>query len=64
VEPLAPGLITEFKEDVKEDRAKQYIGHAVRQIMEACGYHLDRQGVRITHDNLFTSGSRYRSNAE
>ena len=63
VEPLAPGLLAEFKEDVREDRAKQYIGHAVRQIMESFGYHLDRQGVRITSGSLFTSGSRYRSNA-
>jgi hypothetical protein len=64
VEPIAPGLLSEFGEDVAEDRIKQYVGHAVRQIMEACGYHLDRQGMRITRDNLFTSGSRYRSNAE
>jgi hypothetical protein len=64
VEPLAPGLLAEFDEGVADDRTKQYIGHAVRQIMEFCGYHLDRQGMRITRDNLFTSGSRYRSNAE
>jgi hypothetical protein len=44
----------------QQDRVKQYIGHAVRQIMEACGYRLDRQGIRITRaNNLFTSGSRY-----
>ena len=64
VEPLSPGLRAEFGEEVEEDRVKQYIGHAVRQIMEACGYHLDRQGMRITRDNLFTSASRYRSDAE
>lgn len=64
VEPLADGLLAEFGVGVAEDRVKQYIGHAVRQIMEACGYHLDRQGMRITRDNLFTSASRYRSNAE
>ena len=64
VEPLAPGLLAEFDKDVAEDRVKQYIGHAVRQIMEACGYHLDRQGIRITRENLFTSGSRYRSDPE
>jgi hypothetical protein len=64
VEPLSPGLLAEFGEDVAEDRVKQYVGHAVRQIMEACGYRLDRQGMRITRANLFTSGSRYRSNEE
>ena len=64
VEPLADGLLAEFGVGMAEDRIKQYIGHAVRQIMEACGYHLDRQGMRITRDSLFTSASRYRSIAE
>jgi hypothetical protein len=64
VEPLAPGLLAEFGVEVAEDRIKQYIGHAVRQIMEACGYQLDRQGMRINRNRLFTSGSRYRSGGE
>jgi hypothetical protein len=64
VEPLAPGLLAEFGEDVAEDRVKQYIGHAVRQIMEFCGYHLDQQSVRIARDSLFTRASRYRSDPE
>jgi hypothetical protein len=63
VEPLAPGLLAEFGEDVAEDRVKQYVGHAVRQIMEFCGYHLDQQSVRISRDSLFTRASRYRSDA-
>jgi len=61
VEPLAEGLLAEFGVEVAEDRVKQYIGHAVRRIMESCGYHLDRQGMRITRESLFTSASRYRS---
>jgi len=64
VEPLAPGLLPEFGEDVGVDRVKQYIGHVVRQTMEACGYHLERQSMRISRDKLFTSASRYRSDAE
>lgn len=64
VEPLAEGLLAEFGVEVAEDRVKQYIGHAVRRIMEAGGYHLDRQGMRITRENLFTSASRYRSAAD
>ena len=64
VEPLSPGLLAEFGKEVETDRVKQYIGHAVRQVMEGCGYRLDRQGLRITRtNNLFTSGSRYLSNA-
>jgi hypothetical protein len=61
VEPLAKGLLAEFDVYVADDRTKQYIGHAVRRIMEACGYHLDRQGIRITRESMFTSASRYRS---
>jgi hypothetical protein len=64
VEPLSEGLLAEFDVEVAEDRVKQYIGHAVRRIMEACGYHLDRQGMRITRESLFTSASRYRAAAD
>jgi hypothetical protein len=61
VEPLGEGLLAEFGMYVTEDRVKQYIGHAVRRIMEACRCQLDRQGMRITRLNMFTSGSRYKS---
>jgi hypothetical protein len=64
VEPLAEGLLAEFGVEVAEDRVKQYIGHAVRRIMEACGYQLDRQGIRITRMSMFTSASGYRQAGE
>jgi hypothetical protein len=64
VEPLQPGLLAKFGPPVKADRVKQFIGHAVRRIMEANHHHLDRQGTRILQKDLFTSGSRYRPNAE
>lgn len=51
-------------EDVKDDMIKRYIGHAVRQIMESSGYHLDKQNVRIPRGILFKTFSRYRSDAE
>jgi hypothetical protein len=63
VEPLGKGLLAEFGVEVAEDRMKQFIGHATRQIMEALGYFLDRQGMRITGENMFASASRYRSRA-
>ena len=63
VEPLGKGLLAEFGVEVAEDRMKQFIGHATRQIMEASGYFLDRQGMRITGENMFASASRYRSRA-
>lgn len=60
VEPLGPLLLNEFGDKVREHRVKQMIGHMVRQVVEARGYIVDRQGVRITRSgNLFTSGTRY-----
>ena len=60
VEPLSAGLVAEFGPEIGEDRTKQMIGHMVRQIMEATGYELDRHGLRIARNGLFTSGARYR----
>jgi hypothetical protein len=60
VEPLAPGLLTEFGPDVGEDRIKQMIGHMARQVMEAIGYEIERPGLRITRESLFSSAARYR----
>jgi hypothetical protein len=60
VEPLAPGLLAEFGSNVADDRVKQMIGHMARQIMEAIGYELDRTGLRITRESLFSSAARYR----
>lgn len=60
VEPLAPGLLTEFGQDVGEDRIKQMIGHMARQVMEAIGYEIERPGLRITRESLFSSAARYR----
>jgi hypothetical protein len=64
VEPLQSRLLAAFGEDVKDDTVKRFIGHAVRQIMEGSGYHQDKPNVRISRGLLFTTGSRYQSNAE
>lgn len=64
VEPLAPGLLTEFGPDVAEDRFKQMIGHMARQIMEAIGYEIERPGLRITRESLFSTAARYRKPGE
>ncbi|NJO54518.1 MAG: hypothetical protein HC829_06465 [Bacteroidales bacterium] len=64
VEPLAPGLLLEFGAEVAEDRLKQMIGHMARQIMEAMGYEIERPGLRITRESLFSSGARYRKPGE
>lgn len=64
VEPLAPGLLKEFGPEIAQDRLKQMIGHMARQIMEALGYQMDRQGLRITRKSLFTTATRYRHRDE
>jgi hypothetical protein len=64
IEAIEAGLLSTFGPSVAEDRVKQCIGHAVHQVMKARGYHIDRQNIRITRKRLFTSGTRYRSNAE
>lgn len=60
VEPLAPGLLRLFGPDIAQDRLKQMLGHMARRIMEATGLELDRQGMRITRENIFTTATRYK----
>lgn len=60
VEPLAPGLLRTFGSDIAEDRLKQMIGHMARQIMEAMDFELDRTGLRITRESMFTTAARYK----
>lgn len=60
VEPLSPVLLERFGEAVLDQRIKQLVGHMVRQILEGRGYVVDRTGVRITRQNIFASGTRYR----
>jgi hypothetical protein len=60
VEPLSPGLLARFGDEVREDRVKQMIGRMVRQVIEPGGYRIDRQNVRISKAaNMFVSGTRY-----
>ncbi|WP_149472455.1 hypothetical protein [Roseomonas genomospecies 6] len=60
VEPLSPELLQRFGDAVRQDRVKQMIGRMVRQILEARGYRIDRQNVRISMPtNIFASGTRY-----
>ena len=60
LEPLASGLVTQFGDEVRDDRTKQMLGHMTRQVMEARGYELVRTGVRITRPSLFTTAATYR----
>jgi hypothetical protein len=60
VEPLSPGLVARFGDEVRQDRVKQMIGRMVRQVMERRDYKMDQQSVRIPAEaNMFSSGTRY-----
>ena len=59
VEALSPSLLARFGDEVRQDRVKQMIGRMVRQILEPRGYRIDQQSVRISRENVFTSGTRY-----
>jgi len=60
LEGVEDDLLEEFKEEALEDRFKQMIGHMCRQIMEAKGYVIDRQNVRVLSGAPFTTATRYR----
>jgi hypothetical protein len=52
-------LLSEFGVGVLDDRTKQMIGHMVRQVMDAEGYEVEKQNVKIS-SALFSKGTRYR----
>jgi hypothetical protein len=64
VEPLATRLVERFGDSVRERRVKQMIGHMARQIMEARGFNLSAQGVKVRTGDLFSTASRYRKVGE
>lgn len=60
VEALSPHLADRFPELGSGWKSRQMIGHMVRQVLEADGYHLDRANVRVrARGNLFRRGSTY-----
>ncbi len=60
VEALATRLVGRFGERVREGRVKQMIGHMTRQVMEARGFAIDAQGVRVRTGGLFVRATRYK----
>ncbi|WP_018858502.1 hypothetical protein [Rhizobium sp. 42MFCr.1] len=64
VEPLAPFLVKEFGDEAADERFKQFIGHAVRQVLEFVRFAHDRKNLQITRPSLFSSGSGYRREGE
>lgn len=59
VEGVALGLTSLFGAQVQVPRVKQMIGHMTRQILEARGWRLEAQLVKVKTGNLFSTGSRY-----
>lgn len=62
IEALSEDLIDQFPSLARSQKARQMIGHMVRQIMEDDGYLLLRSNVRISNrSNVFRRGATYRS---
>lgn len=61
VELIEEALLTRFSDYTAElnDRAKQMIGHMVKQVMTAHGYAIDQQNVKIPK-GFFSRGTRYK----
>lgn len=62
-EGIEEDLLARFEKDADfllSDRVKMMIGHMIRQIMEAHGYVIDMQNVRITNGGPFTKATRYK----
>jgi hypothetical protein len=53
-------LLDEFGQEIKRLPVKQFVGLAVRAILEEAGYEIAYSGVRIGDDPVFASGSIYR----
>ncbi len=64
IEGISPLLEEAFPNMLHRVKLRQMIGHMVRQILEARGYHLDRANVRIRlSGNVFRYGSAYQKSA-
>lgn len=63
LEGVEEQLLTEFGEEIFEDRIKQMLGHMTRQVMENLGYVIDMQNVKMS-GGLFTRATRYKRRDE
>ena len=57
-------LLERFGAEVKRLPVRQFIGLAVRAILEDAGFEVAYSGVRINGDPIFASGSVYRKHNE
>jgi hypothetical protein len=64
VSAVSQKLLDEFGQDIKRLPVKQFVGLAVRAILEEAGFDIAYSGVRISDDPVFTSGSVYKVRAD
>jgi hypothetical protein len=53
-----------FGADMARTSVRQFVGLAIRAIMEGAGYEVAQQGIRINADPLFSVGAVYRRRAD
>ena len=63
VTAVSPTLKKKFPDDMASTPVRQFVGLAIRSIMEAEGYEVAQQGVRVNDDPLFSVGAVYRKRA-
>ena len=60
VTAVSAALARKFAADMAHTPVRQFVGLAIKAIMEEAGYEVVQQGVRINDDPLFTVGAVYR----
>lgn len=60
VTAVSATLSKKFPEDMASTSVRQFVGLAIRAIMEGAGYEVAQQGIRVKDDQLFTVGAVYR----
>lgn len=64
VTAVSAALARKFSADMAHTPVRQFVGLAIKAIMEEAGYEVAQQGVRINDDPLFTVGAVYRRRAQ
>jgi hypothetical protein len=63
VTAVSQRLIDAFGDQVKNTPVKQFVGLAIRTILEEAGFEIAYSGAKIPNDRLFSAGSVYRAHA-
>lgn len=64
VTAVSDTLSKKFPEDMASTPVRQFVGLAIRAIMEGAGYEVAQQGIRVNEDPLFSVGAVYRRRAD